>query len=92
MKRMSWYPLEVSPPIEGVVPSSWEDIVTFAARGGELLSNRLEDQEMAVLCLHLIQVSLALVNTLMLQTAVYAEALPIPHGSVAILDERPGVQ
>jgi hypothetical protein len=39
----------------------------FSGRGGELLSNRPEDQEMAVLCLHLIQVSLALVNTLMLQ-------------------------
>lgn len=39
----------------------------FSGRGGELLSNRPEDQEIAVLCLHLIQVSLALVNTLMLQ-------------------------
>ena len=39
----------------------------FSGRGGELLSNRPEDQEVAVLCLHLIQVSLALVNTLMLQ-------------------------
>jgi hypothetical protein len=39
----------------------------FSGRGGELLSNRPEDQEMAVLCLHLIQVSLALINTLMLQ-------------------------
>lgn len=39
----------------------------FSGRGGELLSNRPEDQEIAVLCLHLIQISLALVNTLMLQ-------------------------
>ncbi len=39
----------------------------FSARGGELLSNRPEDQEIAVLCLHLIQVSLALINTLLLQ-------------------------
>ena len=39
----------------------------FSGRGGEQLSNRPEDQEIAVLCLHLIQVSLALVNTLMLQ-------------------------
>jgi TnpA family transposase len=39
----------------------------FSGRGGELLSNRPEDQEIAVLYLHLIQVSLALVNTLMLQ-------------------------
>ncbi len=39
----------------------------FHGKGGELLSNRPEDQEIAVLSLHLIQVSLALVNTLMLQ-------------------------
>jgi hypothetical protein len=39
----------------------------FHGKGGELLSNRPEDQEIALLSLHLIQVSLALVNTLMLQ-------------------------
>jgi TnpA family transposase len=39
----------------------------FTERGGELLSNKSEDQEMAILCLHLIQVSLAFINTLMLQ-------------------------
>lgn len=45
----------------------------FSARGGELLSNRLEAQEMAILCLHLIQVSLALVNTLLLQEVLAEE-------------------
>ena len=45
----------------------------FSGRGGELLSNRPEDQEIAVLCLHLIQVSLALVNTLMLQDVLAEE-------------------
>jgi len=45
----------------------------FSARGGELLSNRPEDQEMAILCLHLIQVSLALVNTLLLQEVLAEE-------------------
>ncbi len=45
----------------------------FSARGGELLSNRPEDQEMALLCLHLIQVSLALVNTLLLQEVLAEE-------------------
>ncbi len=39
----------------------------FHGKGGELLSNRPEDQEIALFSLHLIQVSLALVNTLMLQ-------------------------
>ncbi|TMD69619.1 MAG: Tn3 family transposase, partial [Chloroflexi bacterium] len=45
----------------------------FSGRGGELLSNRPEDQEVAVLCLHLNQVSLALVNTLMLQDVLAEE-------------------
>jgi hypothetical protein len=43
------------------------------ARGGELLSNRLADQEIAVLSLHQIQVSIALVNTLMLQDVLAEE-------------------
>ena len=45
----------------------------FSARGGELLSNRPEDQEIAILSLHLIQVSLALVNTLMVQDILAEE-------------------
>ncbi len=45
----------------------------FSARGGELLSNRPEDQEMAILSLHLIQVSLALINTLLLQEVLAEE-------------------
>ena len=50
----------------------------FSARGGELLSNRPEDQEIAVLCLHLIQVSLALVNTLMLQEVLAEDTWKAP--------------
>jgi TnpA family transposase/putative NIF3 family GTP cyclohydrolase 1 type 2 len=50
----------------------------FSARGGELLSNRPENQEMAVLCLHLIQVSLALVNTLLLQEVLAEDAWKTP--------------
>src|SRR6266536_5736758 len=50
----------------------------FSARGGELLSNRPEDQEIAVLCLHLIQVSLALINTLMLQEVLAEEHWKAP--------------
>jgi len=38
---------------------------SVSGRGGELLSNRPEDQEIAVFCLHLIQVSLALITTLL---------------------------
>ncbi len=39
----------------------------FFGKGGEVATNRLEDQEMAALALHLLQVSLVYINTLMLQ-------------------------
>jgi hypothetical protein len=39
--RLSWYPIEVSSPIEGVIPSSWEDIVTEQDSAGETRVNRL---------------------------------------------------
>jgi hypothetical protein len=39
--RVAWYPLEVSPPLEGVVPDSWENIVTEKDSAGEIRVNRL---------------------------------------------------
>ena len=39
----------------------------FFGKGGEIASNRLEDQELAALSLHLLQNCLVYVNTLMLQ-------------------------
>jgi len=45
----------------------------FHGKGGELLSNRPEDQEIALLSRHLIQVGLALVNTLILQEVLTEE-------------------
>jgi hypothetical protein len=39
--RVSWYPLEASPPLEGVVPASWENIVTEKDSTGETRVNRL---------------------------------------------------
>jgi TnpA family transposase len=39
----------------------------FFARGGEFATNRLEDQETAMLALHLLQICLVYVNTLLLQ-------------------------
>jgi hypothetical protein len=39
----------------------------FYGRSGEIASNRLDDQEIAMLSLHLLQASLVYVNTLMLQ-------------------------
>jgi len=39
--RIAWYPAEISPPIEGVVPSTWENIVTEKDSAGEERVNRL---------------------------------------------------
>jgi TnpA family transposase len=39
----------------------------FFGKGGEIATNRLEDQELAVLSLHLLQNCLVYINTLMLQ-------------------------
>ena len=39
----------------------------FFGEGGELTTNRQEDQEMGLLCLHLLQSSLVFINTLMIQ-------------------------
>lgn len=43
--------------------------------GGEFASNRLESQELSVLSLHLLQICLVYVNTLMIQSVLSAEAL-----------------
>ena len=39
----------------------------FFGKGGELASNRQDDQEVSMLALHLLQISLVYINTLMLQ-------------------------
>lgn len=39
----------------------------YFGKGGEMATNKLEDQEISMLALHLLQVSLVYVNTLMLQ-------------------------
>jgi TnpA family transposase len=46
----------------------------FFARRGELSSNRREDQEISMLCLHLLQNCMVYINTLMLQ-----KVLAKPH-------------
>ncbi|RLJ22923.1 Tn3 transposase DDE domain-containing protein [Chryseobacterium sp. 7] len=45
----------------------------FFGKGGEVAANRLEDQELSVLSLHLVQICLVYVNTLMIQQIVSAE-------------------
>ncbi len=39
----------------------------FYGKGGEIATNRLDDQEVAVLSLHLLQISLVYINTWMIQ-------------------------
>ena len=48
--------------------NSANDFILYG-KGGEFTSNRQEDQEMLMLSLHLLQVSLVYVNTLMIRFA-----------------------
>ena len=50
----------------------------FYGKGGELSTNRREDQEMGLLCLHLLQSSLVFVNTLMIQRILSDPAWTTP--------------
>ena len=54
----------------------------FFGKGGELATNKLEDQELAVLSLHLLQICMVYVNTLMLQ-----EVLAEPVWETHMTDE-----
>lgn len=45
----------------------------FFGKGGEVATNRLEDQELSVLSLHLVQICLVYINTLMIQQITSAE-------------------
>jgi len=42
----------------------------FYGKGGEIATNRRDDQEVAILALHLLQISMVYVNTLMIQRVV----------------------
>ena len=51
------------------VVENWNSANAFIyfARGGEIASNRVDDQEIAMLSLHLLQICLVYINTLMIQ-------------------------
>ena len=51
------------------VVENWNsaNAVIFYGKGGEIATNRLEEQELTVLALHLLQISLVYINTLMIQ-------------------------
>ena len=53
--------------------NSANDFILYG-KGGEFTSNRRDDQEMLMLSLHLLQVSLVYVNTLMIQQALVEPA------------------
>jgi hypothetical protein len=48
----------------GILPAN---SFIFFGKGGEVATNRLEDQELSVLSLHLVQICLFYVNILMIQ-------------------------
>jgi TnpA family transposase len=54
------------------VVENWNSANGFIhyGKGGDITSNQREDQEIAVLCLHLLQVALVYINTLMIQQIV----------------------
>lgn len=54
----------------------------FYGKGGEFASNRLDDQELTMLSLHLLQISMVYVNTLMIQ-----EVLEKPHWANRLTEE-----
>ena len=45
----------------------------FYGKGGKFASNRLESQELSVLSLHLLQICLVYINTLMIQSVLVQE-------------------
>jgi len=58
------------------VIENWNSANSFIhyGKGGEFASNRLDDQEISMLSLHLLQISLVFVNTLMVQEVLKEEA------------------
>ena len=76
------------------VVERWNGVNDFIhfGKGGELTSNRFEDQEASVLCLHLLQSSMVYINTIMIQDILsdpawaakmtprdWAGLSPLPH-------------
>ena len=64
--------------------NSANDFILYG-KGGEFASNKLENQEMLMLSLHLLQVSLVYVNTLMIQQVL---AEPDWQGRLTVADLR----
>jgi TnpA family transposase len=69
------------------VVENWNGANTFIffGKATEITSNKQEDQEISMLCLHLLQVSLVYINTLMMQEVLRA---PSWHGQMTATDFR----
>jgi TnpA family transposase len=61
----------------------WNDVNDFIlfGKGGEIVTNRRESQELAILCLHLLQNCLVYINTLMVQQVLMDPVLISQHDS-----------
>lgn len=57
------------------VVERWNSVNSFIfyGKGGEISTNSRDDQELAVLCLHLLQICLVYINTLMIQQVLAQE-------------------
>jgi TnpA family transposase len=68
---------------------SWNraNSVIFYGKGGDLATNRRDEQEMSVLCLRILQAALVYVNTLMLQDVLADPDWP----EVLTLEDRRGL-
>lgn len=64
--------------------NSANDFILYG-KGGEFASNKREDQEVGMLALHLLQISLVYINTLMIQQVL---AEPTWHGRLTPTDLR----
>lgn len=67
---LSYYPSLISSIHEGLnVVENWNSAngFIFYGKGGEISTNRIEDQELSVLSLHLLENCLVYINTLMIQ-------------------------
>lgn len=69
------------------VVENWNSVngFLFFGKGGEVATNRLEDQEISVLSLHLLQLCLVYINTLMVQDVI---ASPRWHWTLDENDRR----
>lgn len=58
------------------VIENWNSANSFIhyGKGGEFASNRLDDQEISMLALHLLQISMVYINTLMVQDVLKDDA------------------